>query len=207
MQLKRKSLIRRLQDCICKNTQKAKANPHHKNVEGWLLKVSDAKKKIAELKTSPVVEPDCLPTRALRDAIYRNSEKIRMNPDHKRVSLWRSKVVSAKAKLDDILSVVNANNMTYKKEKIIKEKRKKKTRAELLERQNRYSLQKYYSSPKPRESILQYTRRARRELLDSYVRSVIVKTSNMKSADVPQSLIDLTRKAIIIKRLLSSKQP
>ena len=207
MQLKRKSLIRRLQDCICKNTQKAKANPHHKNVEGWLLKVSDAKKKIAELKTSPVVEPDCLPTRALRDAIYRNSEKIRMNPDHKRVSLWRSKVVSAKAKLDDILSVVNANNMTYKKEKIIKEKRKKKTRAELLERKNRYSLQRYYSSPKPRESILQYTRRARRELLDSYVRSVIVKTSNMKSADVPQSLIDLTRKAIIIKRLLSSKQP
>jgi hypothetical protein len=138
-----------------------------------------------------------------------------MNPDHKRVSLWRSKVVSAKAKLDDILSVVNANNMTYKKEKIIKEKRKKiikekrkkKTRAELLERKNRYSLQRYYSSPKPRESILQYTRRARRELLDSYVRSVIVKTSNMKSADVPQSLIDLTRKAIIIKRLLSSKQP
>jgi hypothetical protein len=207
MQLKRKSLIRRLQDCICKNTQKAKANPHHKNVEGWLLKVSDAKKKIAELKTSPVVEPDCLPTRALRDAIYRNSEKIRMNPDHKRVSLWRSKVVSAKAKLDDILSVVNANNMTYKKEKIIKEKRTKKTRAELLERQRRYSLQKYYSSPKPRESMIQYTRRARRELLDSYVRSVIVKTSNMKSADVPQSLIDLTRKAIIIKRLLSSKQP
>jgi lipoprotein-anchoring transpeptidase ErfK/SrfK len=143
----------------------------------------------------------------LDDAIHKTRKKIAKYSDHKRLGYWQSKLddlvrereTARQCRTDQIDYVKPIKQVVAKP---VKPKKVKKTIEQIKARKLEYSLKRYYTDPAMRESIHNNSKRHREQLTDGYIRTVISKTSSMKPKDVPESLIELVRKKLIIKRLL-----